>query len=177
MENEAEEILEEWRQVVDDFGARLEYDVSSLGRVRSQKPGREGRIMSGGEGPEGTKAKTRLVWIMDSFHDTARPYRVDKMVAKAFLGPAGTKERVIHKNGMAWDDRLENLEYGTPTVSDASIPPALRGTLTTEQAQAKVKAAKKELRDAVERLESAVTELEVAMAAEAAQTGVQSLQG
>lgn len=108
---------EEWRQVVIDELFKLDYEVSSLGRVRSQTRKNPGKILKGGEGPESEVAKARTVWISNPETDYSMRPRVDQMVATAFLGPKPSTHRLVHKNGCVWDDRAENLAY-----EDTSIP-------------------------------------------------------
>lgn len=113
------ETNEEWRQVkIDVFPT--DYEVSSLGRVRSHHKRSGGKLVKGGEGAANTKPEIRRVWLANPDWDggSIRP-RVDKLVAEAFLGEMPPGHRLVHRNGMVWDDRLENLEYrfaGVPST-------------------------------------------------------------
>src|ERR1700747_3097470 len=103
---------EEWKTVVDDYGAPIEYAVSTLGRVKSLKSRtRMNRIMKGGEGPRSPEAKRRAVWLMDSYSSNSAKYWVDMLVARAFLGEGKTGAKLEHINGCDWDDRAENLRW------------------------------------------------------------------
>lgn len=104
---------EEWKQVVDPYGVLSEYAVSTWGRVKSLKKGREGRIMTGGEGPASRSPERRAVWLMDSFADNSRKRWVDELVALAFIGDRPMGVRLVHVNGCVWDDRVENLKWAT----------------------------------------------------------------
>lgn len=170
MENE-----ERWTQVIDPFGARTDYEVSTLGRVRSLKRGREGRIMRGGEGPNGTTTTARTVWLMDSYYNVAKPRRVDQVVARAFLGEAPQGTRVIHKNGFIWDDRLENLEYGTTAAFEPAPPPPIQEGLSVAQARKKQEAAQEAVRKAMEILVEVSMELAAVMERDKAQKGSHGL--
>jgi hypothetical protein len=46
--------------------------------------------------------------------DVGMARRVHRLVALAFLGPCPPGYQVNHKNGVKYDNRIENLEYLTP---------------------------------------------------------------
>lgn len=82
------------------------YEVSSLGRVRSNaKPTRGWVILSPyTSGPEG---------YLQVSVDARKKYLVHRLVAVAFLSPIDGSEIVNHKNGIRTDNRVENLEWTT----------------------------------------------------------------
>ena len=96
-------ISERWRQAP---GYR-DYDVSSLGRIRSWKNGDQPKLMKTRKGSDGYIRVT----LQDS-RGTKKVERVHILVARAFLG--GARGRLVrHKNGKTWRPELSNLEYGT----------------------------------------------------------------
>ena len=90
-------MTEEWRPVV---GYEGQYEVSSLGRVRSLSSGKmlSTRVGSGGY--------TRVTLCHRAFH-------VHKLVAGAFLGPCPNRQEVRHLDGDRTNCGLSNLCYGT----------------------------------------------------------------
>ena len=79
------------------------WQVSSLGRVRSSI----GSVTYGSRTPAGY----RVCSIQGKTH------RVHRLVAAAFLGPAPTEDhaQVNHKDGDPSNNRVQNLEYVTPS--------------------------------------------------------------
>lgn len=72
--------------------------------------------------PEGTKLVRGTLlkpYRRESGHEQVVPGRgagsrdVHVMVARAFLGPKPAGMEVLHRNGVAYDNRPENLRYGT----------------------------------------------------------------
>jgi len=107
-------MAEEWRKVPDFPN----YDVSNLGRVRSYNKwvGRPNhwesandpqRILSPGPDNYGY-----LVAVLSNDSE-ARGFGAHAIVAAAFIGPRPDGHEVCHKNGIAWDNRVENLYYAT----------------------------------------------------------------
>jgi len=107
---------EEWRPVVGWEGF---YEVSNFGRVRSldrtvvRSNGVsvhfKGRIRKYGVLPKG-------YFVMPLRSGTlVQNKTVHRMVCEAFHGPAPEGEPwALHRNGQAWDNRPENLYWGTP---------------------------------------------------------------
>ena len=90
---------EEWRQVP----GFCDFEVSSLGRLRSPRWGgepREGRV-------DKTTGYRRILLT-----NRARFY-VHYLVVLAFVGPRPERHQVAHENGCRTDNRLENLSYKT----------------------------------------------------------------
>jgi hypothetical protein len=172
--NEAHDEHEEWQPVRDRYGQNAKYDVSTLGRVRSQHPGFEGRILKNGEGPDSRSTDIRRVWILDVYKGPSTPVRVDQLVARTFLGePKDGAYRVIHKNGCKWDDRAENLEWAGAVDRAAPSEPVRAAPPSVQQARSREKAAKERLQQALEEFGDAVEARVRAEALEEAQTGVQ----
>ena len=107
-------IREEWRPVI---GFEQEYEVSSLGRVRSSgrmvrarggsTQWRRGRMLS----PRvSTQGYTRVALSRRSKREEAPIHR---LVAEAFIGPRPERNDINHKNGVKDDNRVSNLEYVT----------------------------------------------------------------
>lgn len=125
---------EEWRTIP---GYEGQYEASSFGRVRSldrvityrnrwgtmtsyHKPGRILR-------PETNNHRGGYRYV--NLHDGGqRLRRVAGLVASAFLGPRPLGKQVRHLNGTSSDDRLSNLQYGTPAENAADKE--LHGTAT-----------------------------------------------
>ena len=93
---------ERWRQVP-GYG---DYDVSTLGRIRSWKGGKS-KLMKTRRGSDGYVRVT-----LQASDGNKKVERVHLLVARAFLGPARGR-LVRHKDGKTWHPQLSNLEYGT----------------------------------------------------------------
>ena len=93
---------ERWRQVP----GYPDYDVSTLGRVRTWKSGKL-RLMKTRRGSDD--------YIRVSLQTPSGKKKVERvhlLVARAFLGPARGR-LVRHKDGKKWRPMLSNLEYGS----------------------------------------------------------------
>ncbi|WP_410657853.1 HNH endonuclease [Amycolatopsis sp. lyj-112] len=95
-----------WKQVP----GYQDYDVSNMGRVRSNKYGRTKMLKLNLVGP---KRAQYLAVTMLSNEERAVPRKVHLIVLETFVGtrPDGLISR--HLNGNPHDNRLENLAYGT----------------------------------------------------------------
>lgn len=104
--------MDRWCDVVGWEGV---YSVSDVGRVRYEED-RGGRFFTR-KGDIVAQARdlddyaiVPLVRLGD--RKNRRPYRVARLVAAAFLGPAPFPQaQVNHKNGCRADDAVENLEW------------------------------------------------------------------
>lgn len=109
--------METWR-TVDGFP---DYEVSSLGRMRSWKP--KGRWVGRPKaariiGPN-MHVKTGYVYAC-LCRVGAREYRyVHHLVLEAFVGPCPDGMECAHKNGVRNDNRLSNLRWDTPAGNAA----------------------------------------------------------
>lgn len=81
-----------------------EYEVSDLGRVRSL---RRNIVMRLYRRPNG--------YVSIQMGRLAKAELVHRLVLLAFLGPNEQRPWVNHKNGVRHDNRLENLEWNTPS--------------------------------------------------------------
>jgi hypothetical protein len=102
-----------WRPVP---GYEHLYEVSSTGKVRSAR--RKGA--AGGEVAPDLSGRVRnylRVRLWDG--SRRRSFHVHQLVAMAFHGPAPTAEHVVcHKNDDGFDNRVENLYWGTREEND-----------------------------------------------------------
>jgi DNA-binding transcriptional regulator YiaG len=105
--------VDEWRSI-EGFP---DYDVSSLGSVRSWKFNRWGRAASPRLLRAGrTTAGYLLVVLQVKREDGSwfqQSHYVHRLVAAAFIGPCPPGHEVNHKNSDRTDARAENLEYVT----------------------------------------------------------------
>lgn len=94
----------------------LEYEVSTMGNVRSWKKYPANRKISSNY-PRiiRTKPNTNGGYPMVAlYHDgVKRVYSVHSLVAEVFIGKRKDNDVVCHKNDIKTDNRLENLEYGS----------------------------------------------------------------
>lgn len=105
--------MEVWKAV---HGFEGLYEVSNAGRVRSldrivnskrrSRQKRKGRILRPG------KAHYLNVNLVDG--DRRMGTKVHILVLLSFVGPRPAGMEVCHINGNPYDNRLENLKYGTP---------------------------------------------------------------
>lgn len=87
------------------------YQVSDLGRVKSFVRG--ARILKAGR-------NTKQGHVTVSLRRN-NSINVHRLVMLAFVGPCPEGFEVLHKNGVAGDNRLENLRYGTRSENNIDI--------------------------------------------------------
>lgn len=116
-----------WRDVLGYVGA---YQVSSLGRVRSV----DRHVLASNGSRMFFRGRVLQTWqnkrgyvICDLARAGARRRpAVHRLVAAAFNGPRPDGLETRHLNGVAWDNRAENLQYGTSSQNE--LDKVLHGT-------------------------------------------------
>lgn len=84
-----------------------DYEVSNLGRIKSYKMSKEGRILQGkdSKGYVGIDFRVEGKTVQDLVH---------RVVLSVFSPVEGMENLTVnHKNGITTDNRLENLEWMT----------------------------------------------------------------
>jgi hypothetical protein len=112
---------EEWRPVQDERFA-MTYMVSSFGRVaaiRERIPGmsrilREKRILKPGADEHGY-----LRCVLGCGSEKGQTVYVHRLVLEAFVGPSPEGWHCCHGDGAPWNNRVENLRWGTPAENGA----------------------------------------------------------
>lgn len=111
MENEI------WKDIP---GYEGQYQASSLGRIRSldrvltlhRKNGNcINRLMKGRILRPGQFCKSGHVSVVLGHGAIGSP--VHQLVALTFIGPCPEGKEILHNNGIPYDNRVENLRYGT----------------------------------------------------------------
>jgi len=100
---------EEWRDVK---GYEGYYSVSNIGRVRrelTRTNGKAGRILR----PDINRAGYKQLFLYRE--GVRRRLKVYRLVAEAFIGPCPQGFQVNHIDGTPANNRVENLEYVTPS--------------------------------------------------------------
>ena len=100
---------EQWKPIVDYEDA---YDISDFGRVKRTKASNNtylGRILK----PTTNKYGYKVIHLSNNGID--HNYKVHGLVARTFIGPRGKGMQVNHKDGDKENNRLDNLEYVTPS--------------------------------------------------------------
>lgn len=117
---------EEWRAVADAPG----YFVSSRGRVLSTK-GAEPLFLK----PRVSGSGLYLdVWFSLGSRGNGISRFVHQLVLEAFVGPAPDGAEVCHRNHHGFDNRVENLTYGTHTENMRAMVDAGRHYLGQREA-------------------------------------------
>lgn len=102
---------EEW-MVVADFPW---YSVSTLGRVRSVAPKKHRGVLHHPKAPRlKTQSKGKYLFCSLSSEDSSNVrVNIHSLVLSAFIGRRPQGQVCRHINGNAYDNRLENLEWGS----------------------------------------------------------------
>ncbi len=125
------EHVEIWKDCLNDPG----YEVSNLGRVRSKD-----RIVQTSNGQNRFyRGQMLRPGMVKSGHLTVacgkgNSRSVHVLVLEAFVGPAPKGKECLHKNGVPWDNRWDNLRWGTRSQNIRDNAKHGKGNLTTEQA-------------------------------------------
>lgn len=98
--------MEEWKDIEGYEGM---YQVSNLGRVRSFKKYREGRILKSFPDPNG------YLKVSLSKNNKLKNHRVHRLVAIHFIPNPQNKSQVNHIDGNKQNDNVNNLEWSTPS--------------------------------------------------------------
>ena len=96
-----------WKEIYDGY-----YAVSNMGRFKRLKIENNtypGRFLKPGTTPNG------YLIISASVNGKATVTSAHKIVAEVFLGPRPIGHQINHKNGDKHDNRVENLEWVTPS--------------------------------------------------------------
>jgi hypothetical protein len=105
--------LERWLSVIGYEGV---YEVSNWGKVRRIAPWFDGRKTQPKEDIVGKITKSGYRRVSLQYNGKPKEFAVHRLVAAAFIGPLPSSvHQVNHKNGERSDNRLENLEYLTPS--------------------------------------------------------------
>lgn len=94
-------VTEEWRDVVGYEGT---YQISSMGNIKKTYPTEKHLTPTRFKGYESVilfKPQSR------------KRHRIHRLVATAFIENTFNKPEVNHKNGIKWDNRVDNLEWCT----------------------------------------------------------------
>ncbi len=119
---------EEWRDVLGHEGM---YIVSNMGRVISFK--KKPKLLT----PHFTIHGYYVVSLPSE--KGFRNKSIHRLVCNAFLGVTEKSMQVNHKNGLRNDNRLENLEWCTPSQNTQHSFDYLRGNVKTNTIDEKVK--------------------------------------
>jgi hypothetical protein len=105
---------EEWRQVVNYEGY---YEISNLGNLRSVdrivRYKSSGTMLRRGRPMKQCKNKYGYMDVRLCKEGVEKAHLVHRLVAMAFLDNPEDKPQVNHKNGVKWNNCLENLEWST----------------------------------------------------------------
>lgn len=88
------------------------YEISNLGRVKSfKRNGTKGKIL------KGTYDEWGYIRVALSKNGKSKKYKVHRLVAEAFIPNSNNYSQINHDNGIKDDNRVENLEWCTPSFN------------------------------------------------------------
>ena len=107
--------MEVWKDIPDYEGR---YQASTLGRVRGLERISRGRQIKGKifKGHRGDKQGHLVVRL-----DDRKQHYIHRLVMLTFYRKAEEGEVVRHLNGIPWDNRFENLAYGTQSENNIDV--------------------------------------------------------
>lgn len=122
---------EEWR-VCHEF---KNYSVSSWGRVRNHATG---QFLA--QQPKGEWGHLKVALKRNGARNRGTDFKdfaVHQLVLRAFSDPPEGKVEVRHRNGIAWDNQLSNLEWGTSKENKADA--RAHGTMSHRKTSAQTR--------------------------------------
>ena len=119
-------VKEVWK-VIKDFPR---YSISSWGRVKNSETGNILKLHKKASGGSKTNRLKVTLSLPNGTREagTKKDFNVHSLVAKAFIGPKEKGLEVRHLNGISWDNRVENLAYGTSKCN--KLDSKLHGTMS-----------------------------------------------
>ena len=109
-------MTEEWKDIEGYDG---DYQVSSLGRVRSLKSGKT-RVLK-------TSTNRKGYFLVNLYKRRRRCPRIGRLVAQAFLPDWDAALQVDHINGVKTEDHVENLRMVTSAENNKSFKTKAQG--------------------------------------------------
>lgn len=142
-------IEEVWKPVV---GFENFYEVSDQGRVRSKdrkfevfRQGKwrsvylKGRILKSGRSNEGAWGYLQVHLYADGGRSSRKCMRLHRLVAEAFLGPPPYDGAVVmHEDDDVANNRLSNLQWGTPKDNSVDMKRKSRSARGERSSNAKL---------------------------------------
>ena len=88
------------------------YQASNLGNIKSlTRSGAKEKILKGEMDDSG------YIRVVLSKNNIKKKYKIHRLVAMAFIDNTNNYSQINHKNGIKTDNRIENLEWCTPSYN------------------------------------------------------------